>query len=96
MKRLDISEFILHNGGKKEENMAYLNIKNFPGDLYRKLSRLAKEDKRSTAQEVIHLLEESLKSRKVHHITELKGLGKEIWKGIDVEEFLTKERHSWK
>jgi len=76
--------------------MAYLNIKNFPNGLYRKLSRLAKQEKRSTAQEVVHLLEGSLKPMKTHHITELKGLGKEVWKGINVEEFLTKERNSWK
>jgi len=30
-----------------------------------------------------------------HRITDLKGLGKEIWKGIDVDEYIAKERDSW-
>ena len=30
-----------------------------------------------------------------HRITELKGLGKEVWEGIDVEEYIRQERGSW-
>ena len=26
----------------------------------------------------------------------LKGLGKEIWRSIDVDEYIRKERHSWR
>jgi hypothetical protein len=28
-------------------------------------------------------------------LRDLKGLGKEIWKDIDVEEYIKKERESW-
>ena len=28
-------------------------------------------------------------------ITELKGLGKEIWKDVDADEYVAKERDSW-
>jgi hypothetical protein len=28
-------------------------------------------------------------------ITDLKGLGKEVWKDIDVEDYIKKERESW-
>jgi hypothetical protein len=30
-----------------------------------------------------------------HSIMELKGLGKELWKGIDGQEYINKERESW-
>ena len=30
-----------------------------------------------------------------HRITELKGLGKEIWEGIDAQEYVDRERDSW-
>ena len=30
-----------------------------------------------------------------HHITELRGLGKEIWQGIDAQEYVDAERDSW-
>lgn len=31
----------------------------------------------------------------LHDITELRGLGKEIWEGIDVQEYINEERRSW-
>jgi len=30
-----------------------------------------------------------------HSIMELKGLGKEIWKDVDADEYVAKERDSW-
>ena len=33
--------------------------------------------------------------RKKHSIMELKGLGKEIWRGVDVEKYIDEERNSW-
>jgi DNA-directed RNA polymerase delta subunit len=30
-----------------------------------------------------------------HSIMELEGLGKEFWRSIDVEEYLSQERDSW-
>ncbi len=30
-----------------------------------------------------------------HSILELEGLGAEIWKGIDAQEYVRKERESW-
>ncbi len=30
-----------------------------------------------------------------HHITELRGLGKEVWQGIDAQEYIDAERDSW-
>ncbi len=35
------------------------------------------------------------KNGESHSIMELKGLGKEIWKGIDADEYVAKERDSW-
>lgn len=33
--------------------------------------------------------------RRKHNITELEGLGKEIWEGIDVAQYINEERDSW-
>jgi len=35
-------------------------------------------------------------TEKNHDITELKGLGKEFWRAIDVEKYLQEERDSWR
>jgi hypothetical protein len=32
---------------------------------------------------------------KKHDVTELRGLGKEIWAGIDAQEYVNRERDSW-
>lgn len=30
-----------------------------------------------------------------HRVTDLRGLGKEIWHGVDADEYVEKERESW-
>lgn len=30
-----------------------------------------------------------------HSIMELEGMGKELWRGIDVEKYIEEERNSW-
>jgi len=75
--------------------MATLNVKNFPDGLYRKLRARAKRERRSLAQEVTRLLNQSLEQEKTHSILELEGLGQEIWRGIDPVEHVRRERESW-
>jgi plasmid stability protein len=75
--------------------MATLNLKNLPDPLYEKLKLRAKRQHRSMAQEVIHLLSESLDSAEPLSIMELRGLGKEYWKDIDPVELVAEERESW-
>jgi hypothetical protein len=35
-------------------------------------------------------------SEKIHSILELRGLGKEIWAGVDPDRYVHEERSSWK
>jgi plasmid stability protein len=85
----------LHNGGEKEVSMATLNIKNFPDPLYEKLQERAQQEHRSLAQEVIHILHQRVEQEKPLSIRGLRGLGKEIWKGIDAATYIREERDSW-
>ena len=91
--------------------MSVINVKNFPAPLYQRLKKQAEADHRSLAQEVIHLLEKALArlrdtrtepdttvppaAGKRYKATDLQGLGKEIWKGVNVEEYIEQERNSW-
>lgn len=75
--------------------MAVLNIKNLPDRLYKKLQARAKRQHRSVAQEVTHILSEALESSKPLSILDLKGLGKELWKGIDPAKHVARERDAW-
>jgi hypothetical protein len=31
----------------------------------------------------------------LHSLLELKGLGKEIWRGVDAQKYINRERNSW-
>ena len=75
--------------------MATLNIKNLPDVLYKKLQARAKRQHRSVAQEVTHLLSDRLEASKPLSILELKGLGKEHWRGTDGAKHVARERASW-
>lgn len=75
--------------------MATLNIKNFPDSLYRRLTARAKRERRSISQEVTRILAEALEKPEPLSILELKGLGKEVWEGIDAASYVDHERRSW-
>ena len=75
--------------------MAVLNIKNLPDDIYEKLKARAKQQRRSVAQEVTQILDEALNRGPKTSILELRGLGKELWEGIDPAEYIENERASW-
>jgi plasmid stability protein len=75
--------------------MATLNIKNLPEPLYKKLRARAKRERRSVAQEVTHLLSEALETPEPLSLLDLRGLGKEHWRGIDAEAHVDQERAAW-
>ncbi len=43
----------------------------------------------------LRLKKTAAKKSKKHSILELEGLGAEIWEGIDVQNYIKKERESW-
>jgi plasmid stability protein len=75
--------------------MATLNVKNLPDALYKKLQARAKRERRSVAQEVAQLPAAALDTPKPLSIRDLKGLGKEHWRGVDAAKHVEKERASW-
>lgn len=75
--------------------MATLNIKSLPDSLYRKLQERARRQHRSLSQEVIHILEAHVASEEPLSILDLRGLGKESWKGLDAADHVRAERGSW-
>lgn len=45
-------------------------------------------------ERLIRALTQKAPERK-RHITELRGLGKEIWQGVDAQDYINAERDSW-
>jgi plasmid stability protein len=75
--------------------MAILNVKNLPDPLYEKLKARAKREHRSVAQEVTVLLEQALTAPVELSILDLRGLGKDLWRGVDGAAHVAAERDSW-
>ena len=75
--------------------MAVLNIKSVPDKLYRKLQSRAKRERRSVAQEVLKILDQALNEPPRLSIMNLQGLGKDIWRDIDSDQYIEAERRAW-
>ncbi len=66
-------------------------------------SQVLSQVEQLTTDEQLRLLEEvaAIVRRRIetepkqHSILELRGLGKEIWEGIDAQEYVNQERDSW-
>src|SRR5574337_1415069 len=94
-ERVDFQKTFLHNARIMEDSMATLNIKNMPNPLYKKLQARAKRERRSVAQEVIQILAQATEEPESLSILALKGLGKEVWRGVDSAAYIEQERRSW-
>jgi len=74
---------------RKKERLTY-------DDYVRGIESLRPEDQLSLVEIISARLKRAFgKERTRHSILELEGLGAEIWKSIDVEEYVRKERESW-
>ena len=50
---------------------------------------------RRNTQKLRALIDDAYTEESQHSVLELKGLGKEIWEGIDAQEYVDQERRSW-
>lgn len=65
-------------------------------DYVRGIHDLRPEEQLSLVEIISARLKKTVgKKGKKHSILELEGLGAEIWKGIDAQEYVRKERESW-
>jgi hypothetical protein len=46
-------------------------------------------------EELAAIIRRQITARPKHSVTEFRGVGKEVWEGIDVEKYIEEERNSW-
>jgi plasmid stability protein len=80
---------------RRNKIVAVLNVKSMPDKLYRKLQARAKRERRSVAQEVLKILDQALNEPPRLSIMNLQGLGKDIWRDIDSDQYIEAERRAW-
>ena len=60
------------------------------------IERLKPEEQLSLIEIISARLKKTLKQNKAkHRVTELEGLGADIWKTVDAQRYVSKERKSW-
>ena len=58
------------------------------------VEQLSPEEQLGLIEHVVHELREG-KSAQIRHWREFRGLGKEIWQGIDAQEYVNQLRDEW-
>jgi len=61
----------------------------------RQAELLSPDDQRRLAKELAERVDRHERTGKKRSILELRGLGKEIWQGIDAQEYVNQERSEW-
>ena len=61
----------------------------------RQAELLSPDDQRRLAKELAERVDRHERTGKKRSIMELEGLGKEIWQGIDAQEYVNQERDDW-
>ncbi len=64
-------------------------------DVLSRVQRLAPSDQFRLLEELASLARRRVMAQAQRSILELRGLGKEIWQGVDVQEYVEQERASW-
>ncbi len=64
-------------------------------DLLESITLLSQQEKVDLLAELANQLREDSRKGQKRSIMELEGLGKEIWAGIDAQEYVNQERDSW-
>ncbi|MCC8164731.1 MAG: hypothetical protein LIQ31_00940 [Planctomycetes bacterium] len=64
-------------------------------DLVKRVAHLSQQEKVDLLAEIVNQLRDDSRPVQKRSIMELEGLGKEIWAGIDAQEYVDRERDSW-
>jgi len=57
--------------------------------------RLTPEEQLKLIEDIITVVRHRVTASQLHSVMEFKGMGKELWEGVDVEKYIDDERNSW-
>lgn len=64
-------------------------------DVLGDVQRLTPTDQLRLLKRLAIIVRGQVKDERPRNILELRGLGKEIWQGVDVQDYIDQERASW-
>ena len=77
---------------KKNKTMSTtININN----IIQEIEALDYTGKINVMSKIVAMLKHSTKENNSTNITNIKGLGKEVWQDVNIENYISKEREAW-
>ena len=64
-------------------------------EILNQVRRLELVDQARLLEELATIVHSRVRAWPKHSVLEFKGMGKEVWEGIDVEKYIEEERNSW-
>jgi len=64
-------------------------------DIRRQVETLTPEEQLRLLEDLAVMVRRHIHVKSKHNIMSLEGLGKEIWHGLDAQEYINQERTSW-
>jgi hypothetical protein len=64
-------------------------------DVLKQVLLLSPEDQLELLKFLADIVLPQVKVRPQHSVLEFRGMGKELWQGIDVKQYIEEERNSW-
>ena len=64
-------------------------------EVLKQVQYLSPDEQFQLLEDLVTLIRQRAVTKPLHSILELEGLGKEIWEGIDVDQYLQQESDSW-
>lgn len=64
-------------------------------DIHHQIQQLTFEEQLCLLEDLIVAIRQRAKAQSQRSILELKGLGKEVWQGVDAQAYIDQERDSW-
>ncbi len=64
-------------------------------EILEQVQLLTLDDQLRLLEDIASMLRQQFTIQPKHSIMEFKGLGKEVWQGVDVEKYIDEERNSW-
>jgi DNA-binding HxlR family transcriptional regulator len=82
---------------KSINNLSNINLKTMSTyqEIRRQIQTLTPDEQLRLLEELAAIVRHRIQPKPKRSILELEGLGKEIWQGIDVQEYINQERDSW-
>ncbi|HEU5228682.1 MAG TPA: hypothetical protein VFU49_12780 [Ktedonobacteraceae bacterium] len=64
-------------------------------EVLNQIQHLTPDEQFQLLEDLVALVRRQTRTHPQHSIMELKGLGKDVWSGIDAQEYVNQERESW-